>query len=576
MLRRFVVIVLLAIGPLALLHACWNADFYYTDDPSHVLTAAEEPVSRLIQPRRFNCFPLTLLSYKADYLLAGPEHPRDAMRHKQARSWATEIRLLNGVYHFLAGLLLYLFLVRLGTGTTLALVVSFAWVAHPAACESVCWVAERKNVLAGLFGFAALLAWTIDRRRWWRWPAVCALYALALASKASALGLFPVLLSLEIIDPIEREFEASKRQSWLKLIARLAVPLLLTIAGAMYAGYAFKYEVVDPPGGSAWTAILSDVVIFGRYAQHILVPYGLSFYYSVEPVTSLADGRLWIGGLTLGLTLFVLWKLAAPGQRRLASFGIAWFLLALAPNANLVASAFPMQDRFMYMAAPGLLLALFLALNGIAERWPVTLKMVRLALLCLPLTYAGLAAARSPLFSSNEALDLDAAQQQPDSAYAQLSAGRRAASSGISFSQEGEDAADPAKLTERATAALDHYQLALTRRDPDLSYFTNPFEIRVRKAELETMLSRYPEARAELDGRLPPPQMNLLKPGEMHTCQEGYRGYSAGLLAHAWAVCAESYLRESSLAAEHAGSGQGPVSERSGCCPQLPRSRARL
>src|SRR5437763_6808493 len=127
-----VVIAILTLGVAALLRGCFSADFYYTDDPEHVLTAAEEPLSQLVQPRRYSCFPLTLLSYQADYALAGPEHPRETMKRKEASGWATEVRLMNGVYHLLAGLALYYFLVRLGAHTAIALAAAFAWLAHPA------------------------------------------------------------------------------------------------------------------------------------------------------------------------------------------------------------------------------------------------------------------------------------------------------------------------------------------------------------------------------------------------------------------------------------------------------------
>src|SRR5205823_693137 len=123
-----------------------------------------------------------------------------------------------------------------------------------------------------------------------------------------------------------------------------------------YGRYAFQYDVVEPPGGSVWTALLTDVVIFSRYVQHILAPWNLSFYYAIEPVTSLADGRLWLSAAALLLLAWGLWRLTAPEQRSLTLFGLLWFFGALAPNANLVASAFPMQDRFFYLGSPGLLL----------------------------------------------------------------------------------------------------------------------------------------------------------------------------------------------------------------------------
>ena len=47
------------------------------------------------------------------------------------------------------------------------------------------------------------------------------------------------------------------------------------------------------------------------------------------------------------------------GRRPWLITGWLWFIGAAGPNCNLIASAFPMQDRFIYLSLPGILLAAF-------------------------------------------------------------------------------------------------------------------------------------------------------------------------------------------------------------------------
>jgi protein O-mannosyl-transferase len=101
--------------------------------------------------------------------------------------------LVNIMLHAISAFLLWKILLRLRVpGATLA---AFVFALHPVHVESVAWMTELKNVLAGLFYFAAALVYlgyerSRSRRAYW---GALALFTLAVASKTVTVT-FPIAL----------------------------------------------------------------------------------------------------------------------------------------------------------------------------------------------------------------------------------------------------------------------------------------------------------------------------------------------------------------------------------------------
>ncbi|HEY3322927.1 MAG TPA: hypothetical protein VGP72_20905 [Planctomycetota bacterium] len=572
--RRSAMFGLLLVATALLLHACWNAPLYYFDDTDIMKNSLGVPWSaRLgLRPDIAHYPPVTTLSRALDLLLFGdarndpPAQPRDPVLRPPLvpRDYAVpppwSMRLMNGLYHLLAGYFLWLFLRRIGAGTGLAAFVALAWTAHPMACESVCWIAERKNVLVALFGFAALWAWAAGRgetaepirdpqsairnSHWWRWPLVTLFYALAVMSKTSAVGLLPVLAALELIDPPLHRFNLRQPVCWFRFVVRMALPAALCFAAMSFAMVGFETELVSPPGGSAWTAFLTDTDIFWRYMKNVFAPFDLSFFYGVVPALSLADARVWIYG-TLIIAVFAVSIWSAPRDRRpLAILGTLWFFSALLPNANIVAIAYWMQDRYVYLAAPGLLLVVGLAVQGLVERRPKLTPFLRPAAGLWLAGIALLGAQRSHLFEHTDYLILDALRRQPDSAFARLAATRVFEHRFRYYATDG-TRPDP-ELQQQA--AEDWFSLYEGLENcPDVRSHIDPFTIRVRKAGLLPALGRLRDARAVI-GRLPPDDVPMLSfvddRGQSIQPTRGQRGfgYLPLTLATAYRILAESDL----------------------------------
>src|SRR5205085_6799889 len=91
---------------------------------------------------------------------------------------------VNVLLHALASALCFLVVARATGAVRPSLVCALVFALHPLHVESVAWIAERKDVLSGAFGFAALLAWVAFARqgsRAARWASL-ALFGASLAS----------------------------------------------------------------------------------------------------------------------------------------------------------------------------------------------------------------------------------------------------------------------------------------------------------------------------------------------------------------------------------------------------------
>lgn len=418
---------LMVLAVVVLLYGNLRGGFYSIDDNRYVPHSIKGTVGDLFTPKKGIVFaPITFLSLRLDRALYGPS-VEEALNSKEFNemkvertpkpSWAWGPRLMNGIYHGLAGLLLWYFFSRLGVGSGTALFISFCWAAHPIALESVAWVCERKNVLCALFGFATLAAWTIDPAKRWRWPLIWFFFALALFSKLSALSFLPVLVALELFGP-QRTEPLTTPALWGRLALRLSGMLVVSGIIIKLSMGLFVDDLAPPPGGTMWTGLLTDFEIFARYMRNGLVPLFSSFYYGVEPIVSLADSRVWLYGIAMVGYWAGMYYLADVADRRWVVIGFLWFYGALGPNANIIATAFPMQDRYAYLPMPGLLLAFAMGMRGLSKRIPEGQNTLEIAGAVYAAVILILCGVRSPLFLNDDLLAYDAVQRQPKSAFA--------------------------------------------------------------------------------------------------------------------------------------------------------------
>ena len=331
------------------------------------------------------------------------------------------LHFTNLALHLLAGLLLLalvrrtLLLPRFAgrspeSAFALALCTALLWVLHPVQTESVTYLVQRVEVLAGLLLllllYAMLRAGTSQRPFAWRALAVLAC-GLGMLSKET-MAVAPVLALL-----YDRTFLAGS----LREALRQKPGFYAALAGTWVA---LALQAITNPRGMSlsitaggflphhYLALQAGAVV--HYLRLLVVPSGLTFDFGEAGcAVPLAHASDWAAPaallLALGaLALWACWRNAAAGF-----VGLAFFLL-LAPSSSIVPIATEViSEHRLYLPSAAALVLLVLA----ADRWLGTRATAALGLV-VALAFAGLTLRRNHDYRSPVALWEDTVQKAPD------------------------------------------------------------------------------------------------------------------------------------------------------------------
>ncbi len=305
--------------------------------------------------------------------VAGNWHPLALVSHM------LDVQLfgLNPKGHHLTSLLLHLATVLLlfavlsrMTGSPLrSAAVAALFAVHPLHVESVAWVAERKDVLCGLFWMLTLAAYL----RYCRAPSiarhllVAAAFAAALMAKAMAVSLPLVLLLLDWW-PLRRwqgchlhqaGAERDGRQAW-RLVAEKLPLLCLAAAAGLVAIHSQAAPLASGGGAPLALRLANALTSYVAYLGKFLDPRHLAVFYPFEPVP--------LARATAAASLLVAITAVAAWMARRAPYlivGWLWYLVTLAPVIGVLQVGWQgMADRYTYLPSIGPFLA---AVWGIAD-----------------------------------------------------------------------------------------------------------------------------------------------------------------------------------------------------------------
>ena len=332
-----------------------------------------------------NWHPLTWISHMLDCQLFGL-NPAGA-------------HLINLLLHVANTLLLFVWLSRLtGAIWRSALVAAlFAW--HPTHVESVAWAAERKDVLSAFFFLLTLIAYTRYAREQSKMPAekstfnaqayywsAVVFFAFGLMSKPMVVTLPFVLLVLDFW-PLGRFAQCGLRIADLKSGSAAApssqysnTPLLRLMVEklpflALSAAVCFITYSVQKSGGAMWRPGVLPVSLrlenatleYVRYLSKIFRPTDLALIYPYP--------HDWPPGLVASaLLMLLMWTAVFLVCARQSPYWLAgwlWFLGMLVPTIGLVqVGVQSMADRYLYLPAIGVFVAVAWGLGDLVSRWP--------------------------------------------------------------------------------------------------------------------------------------------------------------------------------------------------------------
>jgi protein O-mannosyl-transferase len=331
-----------------------------------------------------NWHPLTWLSHLVDCQIYGTQHP--------GGHHATNVLL-----HAAVAIFLFLILKRMTGDLWPSAFVAAVFAIHPLRAESVAWVAERKDVLSGLFFMLTLWAYLGYVRRPFsiaRYALVAVLFALGLMSKPMLVTLPLLLLLLDYwplgrirglsgvgsLAPVATDISSSQQDnpqeevstsqySWWQLIAEKMPLLAMSVVSCVVTSLAQQkalanFEIVTLP-----LRITNALVAYGTYLGQFFFPRGLAIFYPYpvdgHPAWKVACVSMMLIVITIGV--LTQWR-----KRPWLLVGWFWYLGMLVPVIGFVqVGGQSMADRYTYLPQIGLAIALgWAAANFADDRLP--------------------------------------------------------------------------------------------------------------------------------------------------------------------------------------------------------------
>jgi Flp pilus assembly protein TadD len=293
-----------------------------------------------------NWHPLTWISHMLDCQMYGSN---PAGHHRT-----------NVVLHAATAIVLLLVLRKMTGAIWPSAFAATLFAIHPLRAESVVWVAERKDVLSGLFFVLTLAAYVHYARRPFsltRYAMVALLFLLGLMAKPMLVSLPLVLLLLDYW-PLARWKNSLGEGVGLARLLGEKVPLLFLSAGACamtlwaqsHAAAVRPLAELSLPSRAA-NAACSYIAYLGQF----FCPVNLAAFYP-HPVDALP-----VWQITMSVLLLVVVSLAVIAWRRSYPYllvGWFWYLGMLIPVIGLVQVGIQARaDRYTYLPQIGIAIA---------------------------------------------------------------------------------------------------------------------------------------------------------------------------------------------------------------------------
>ena len=340
----------------------WDDRSYTVDNPWVSNPTPQNIVAMFTEVRMANWHPLTWLSFVPEYAVCGDR----AVCYKLSNA------VLHGINAFLLGIFTMVVLGQAAKRLRLtdsaravlnssragldfsrwaALFAALLFLAHPQHVEAVTWVAERKELLCGLFYLLALIVYCRqpEGTYWQCYGLTLPLFALALMSKSMAvsLPLMLVLLDLFLLHHprllVERDFKFALSKLFIEKL-----PFYVLMCGAMLL--TLWSQTPDRLEAAAMDQKLLTILAgLQHYPLKFLLPFGFSPFYPQEMVyagmISFLPALLLAAGLGFGL-----YKARKSWFMPLLVLALFSYLLAVAPVIGIVKvgeQAF--ADRYSYL-----------------------------------------------------------------------------------------------------------------------------------------------------------------------------------------------------------------------------------
>jgi tetratricopeptide (TPR) repeat protein len=353
----------LAVGTFAVFGQTLHHDFVNFDDNEYVYDnpvvarglTSQGIVWAFTQSYAANWHPLTWLSHELDCQLYGL-HPGGH-------------HLTNVLLHATTAILLFLVLRQMTGALWRSAFVAAVFAVHPLRVESVAWVAERKDILSGLFFMLTMAAYV----RYARLPGSRGRYCVVMLLFALGLMCKPMLVTLPLV-LLLLDYWPLQRVESVRRLALEKLPLLALSAAACVLTLWAQHESIQSTGLFTLPHRLGNAMVAcAVYLGQMVWPAGLAVLYPY-PQNGLPIWKWALAGILLASLSAVAW--AGRRRRPWLLMGWAWYLLMLIPVAGIIQVGDQAHaDRYTYLPQIGI----YMAVTWLVAQWRVS----RMALGCL-------------------------------------------------------------------------------------------------------------------------------------------------------------------------------------------------
>lgn len=316
-----------------------------------------------------NWHPLTWMAHMLDCQYFG----LDAGRHHAT----------NFVLHGISACLLFVLLRRLSDAFWPSALVAALFAVHPLRVESVAWIAERKDVLSGLFFFLTLLAYESYVRRgrsMGRYLLTTLLFILGLLAKPMLVTLPLLALCLDYWplgrfreEPSPADGETSedgprkRLPVFLPLLMEKVPWIMLSAAVSAITIMAQKKAIMSFDRLPITARLPNAVISYAAYLKQAVWPQDLAVYYpccATSPLPALIGAIILLAGISIAVVCL---------RRRCPYLLIGWLWYAgmLVPVIGLLqVGGQAMADRYTYLPLIGVAIAVVWSARDAVRRWP--------------------------------------------------------------------------------------------------------------------------------------------------------------------------------------------------------------
>jgi protein O-mannosyl-transferase len=271
----------------------------------------------------------------------------------------------NVLLHNVGAILLFLVLRTMTGQTWQSAFVAAIFAIHPMRVESVAWIAERKDVLSGVFFMLTLAAYT----RYARAPNVARYLILSiflscgLMSKPTFVTVPLVLLLLDYW-PLQR---AKDFQSWRRVVIEKIPLVMLSAAASAVTIFTQTVTMASLEQLPLLPRLKNALVSLVVYLRQMFWPTDLAVFYP-HPHDQL-NFSVVLGCAALIIIISVV-AIFLRQQRPYLFVGWFWYLTLVAPVLGIFQAGLQARaDRFTYLPHIGITIALTWAIAGMVQPW---------------------------------------------------------------------------------------------------------------------------------------------------------------------------------------------------------------